>query len=125
MRKILAAVFIMAFVSGCAGSAGMQSKTETAAIDALVAPGKIHEACYEMLKGQVLRYRFTASKPLDFNIHFHEGAHISYPVELNGVAAQNGDYVIPQDQFYCLMWTNKQAEPVTLGGSVVLLRSPQ
>jgi len=67
-----------------------------------------------MAPGQILDYSFEATKPVDFNIHFHEDSGISYPIEKKGVSSDHGSFTPQKKQFYCLMWTNFQHEFVTL-----------
>ena len=91
---------------------------------ATIKPGKIHEECIEFKKGQVVAYKFNASQPMPFNIHYHVGKgkdeKVEYPVKLDKSDARSSTLTIPVDQHYCWMWSNKNAEPVSVTGVIAL-----
>ena len=86
---------------------GFQHKQE-------VAPGKFAEVCGKLTKDQSVRWSFQADAPLNFNIHYHEGQKVEYPVKQEGVSQLQGTLPVGLDQDYCWMWTNKTAMPVSL-----------
>jgi hypothetical protein len=59
-------------------------------------------------------WRFEASGPLDFNIHYHEGQAVRYPAREDAAAGSSGTLQAALDQDYCWMWTNKARHPVSL-----------
>lgn len=123
MKQIIPLILGLLMLSGCAGTAGVGSRAvETEQIRETVAPGKIHEMCYDLAKGQEVSYRFEATRTVDFNLHVHEDSRIEYPIEKNGVQRSEGSYTAPKDQIYCLMWTNRAAEHCSLDGSVTVRR---
>lgn len=69
-----------------------------------IAPFEIHEECLPMAPGDWLVYRFTAQRPVAFNIHYHEGQTVIMPISLDTTTTDDGTFrpLIPQD--YCLMW---------------------
>ncbi|MFO1251472.1 MAG: hypothetical protein U1E77_10145 [Inhella sp.] len=79
-----------------------------------VAPGTFAEYCGKLTKDQTVRWSFEAGAPLDFNIHYHAGKAVEYPVKAKGVAAQQGELKVALDQDYCWMWSNKGGVGVTL-----------
>ena len=79
-----------------------------------LAPGAIHEVCTLLLKGESLEYRFEASAPLDFNIHYHTDHEIHYPLRVDAVRMRAGRFVAAEGQNYCLMWSNLSTLPVEL-----------
>ncbi len=115
---------IRALLLGAAGLAPMAPRAEIIDIDwggqgrferrVSVAPGKFAEACGRLAQGQVVRWRFAAEGPLDFNIHYHEGKAVHYPERRTAEAAAAGELRAALDQNYCWMWTNKSARPVPL-----------
>jgi hypothetical protein len=78
-----------------------------AAIETKVAPGGFEELCFERVRGQAMRYVFDADAGLDFNLHWHRGTEVLYPLKLGGVARLGGVFRAPEKQAYCLMWTNR------------------
>ncbi len=79
-----------------------------------VAPGKFAEVCGKLAKAQSVAWRFDASGPLNFNIHYHEGKEVRYPQRRDALASASGHLRVALDQDYCWMWTNKSAQPVDL-----------
>jgi hypothetical protein len=74
-----------------------------------VGPGKFAELCGKLTKDQSIAWSFKAPQPLDFNIHFHEGKNVVFPVKRAQVAALEGEWKVVVDQDYCWMWENKSA----------------
>lgn len=72
-----------------------------------VPAGNFAEACGRLAKGDRVAWRFEAGQPLDFNIHYHLGKDVVYPVRQEGVANAQGTLVVPLDQDYCWMWSNR------------------
>ena len=79
-----------------------------------VAPGRFAEACGKLGQGDKVAWRFEASVPLDFNVHYHEGKSVVYPVRQDRIAAGSGTLSAEHAQDYCWMWTNRSAKAVTL-----------
>jgi len=84
------------------------------------APGKTIKAkgfledCKEISPGRELVFSFTSSRPLDFNLHYHEGDQAVYPVDMKGVASYEGSYRVDSERNYCLMWANPHQQPVKI-----------
>ena len=88
--------------------------------EASVAPGGFVELCGKLPAGLKVRWDFVAGAPLDFNVHYHLGKDVVFPVRLSAVA-QSGDILHTEvEQDYCWMWSNALAAPTTL--SVTLQR---
>jgi hypothetical protein len=71
---------------------------------AAINPYEALEACLRMIPGDWLSYRFTAQRPVAFNIHYHEGSAVVMPVSRDGVTAEDDAFRPLVDQEYCLMW---------------------
>ncbi len=112
MLKILVIMFV-ACLSGfvMSGCSSIPWNSQTAV---MINPTKFHEDCIQLLPGDSLIYSFRTSDPVDFNIHYHENGKIFYPVSKKNVSDEKGEYSSGKKQFYCLMWTNPQKEPVSL-----------
>lgn len=82
--------------------------------DVDIAPGKFAEVCGKQAAGSTVSWRFEATAPLDFNIHYHQGRDIVLPEKRDAAAAAEGLLKVRQDQNHCWMWTNKTAAPVGL-----------
>jgi hypothetical protein len=55
-----------------------------------------------------VRYRFRSTSPVDFNIHFHRGKDVFYPIRQTGVTEVNGTFRADAADDYCLMWEQRQ-----------------
>jgi hypothetical protein len=80
----------------------------------VIEAGDVHELCLLLGLDQSLDYTFTATQPLAFNIHYHTGNEVFYPVAERQSAAGEAIFVAESEQEYCLMWTNRTAGQVTL-----------
>jgi hypothetical protein len=72
----------------------------------LLPPRNFGEVCLDMATGDEIRYEFEAKDPVAFNIHYHDGSQIKYPVQLNPTAVHTGRFVANIGNNYCLMWEN-------------------
>lgn len=80
-----------------------------------VPAGKFVEACEKLPKGARVTWSFEAGAALDFNIHYHEGKKVLFPVKKAKVAKDAGTLATEVEQDYCWMWTNKGSTETTLG----------
>ena len=76
-------------------------------------PGGIAEECLRLEAGRSRRFDWTADGPVDFNIHFHQGDKVSYPVKVNGQRKASGRFTAPSGEDYCWMWSAKAHAKVT------------
>jgi hypothetical protein len=79
-----------------------------------VAPGGVAEVCGKLARGTAVRWEFESAGPMDFNIHYHQGQKVVFPVQRAGAAKGAATLKVKLDQDYCWMWTNKGAQPRTL-----------
>lgn len=107
-RMMVLSCFIAVITGGCASFLTADKASET------IKPLGIHEDCMELLSGQILEYSFEASKPLNFNVHYHEDHNVVYGITKDGVSGDKGTFRCEKKQYYCLMWTNPGSEPVGL-----------
>ena len=64
-------------------------------------PGEMHEECVRLEAGQKRDYSWKSDAPLDFNIHYHEGNKVSYPVERAAMRGDGGTFIAKIGQDYC------------------------
>lgn len=79
-----------------------------------MSPGQVHEACKLMAAGEQWRYDFSADDKLEFNVHYHVGDAVIYPVGPLAANMKAGVVNAELDQTYCLMWRNTAGEPIQL-----------
>lgn len=127
MKNIFGAVLVIAIAAPGILSAAEETKSPASFkkdISVTIKPGKVHEECIELKSGTTVAYRFKASKPVPFNIHFHSGIgkdeKVEYPVKLDQVDAAENVLKVAADQDYCWMWSNKKvtSESVTVSGTI-------
>lgn len=107
--RIMMLSCLMVFVTGgCASLAAADKKSET------IKPSGIHEDCMELLPGQSLDYSFESSKPLNFNLHYHEDHNVVHGIMKDSVSSDKGTFRCEKKQYYCLMWSNPGSEQVSL-----------
>jgi len=79
-----------------------------------VAPGGFAEVCGKLARGTAVRWDFESAGPMDFNIHYHQGKKVVFPVRRAAAAHGAATLKAKLDQDYCWMWTNKSAQPLSL-----------
>ncbi len=75
-------------------------------LERLIPPADSYELCLDLAQDQQLHYAFSATRKLDFNIHYHAGPEVRYPVSDKQVSAAEATFAAQSAQKYCLMWTN-------------------
>ncbi len=64
--------------------------------------------------GDRLYYKFTSSADLRFNIHYHEGNEVRYPVPVKLISIEEAVFEPESRNHYCLMWNNPLKKRVEL-----------
>jgi len=118
MKKGLISLVIVAaaalFISGCAARKekitheGLSGKTIT------VATGDFYEACDKWEPGTKIKFSYTSSKPVKFNVHYHEKHKKEYPVKDIVADEFGGSFIVESPATYCCMWKNENQNFVTL-----------
>ena len=112
--------FALALLAGlCAASpcAFAAQEAGARALRATLAPGQSHEECMRLAKGETRRWHWKSDAPVDFNIHYHEGPEVFYPVRRNAMRGDGGTFRAKSEQDYCWMWTARGAS-ARLEGSI-------
>lgn len=71
-----------------------------------LAPYEFRELCLAMKDGDKIAVDFRADRPVDYDIHYHDGFTIRFPVRLKGVTTHGDRFVARSSRPYCLMWFN-------------------
>jgi hypothetical protein len=90
-------------------------------VDVLLQPGKIHEDCFSLQPHQQVQYNFKLDRPGMFNLHYHIGKAVFYPIRSESVSEQKGDYVAAVAQEYCLMWRGGKDGDTKLGYEFIVV----
>jgi hypothetical protein len=80
----------------------------------LLQPGKIHEECRQLAAHSATVWEFVATGPLEFNVHYHLGNDVFYPLEPAMLQDGAGTFAAKTTQEYCWMWTNRGTRDVVL-----------
>jgi hypothetical protein len=81
-----------------------------------IAAGKVDEVCLPLKAGQTIHWRFTASAPVDFNLHHHVGQKVLMPVDVKATKRHEGKFVADAANDWCLMWTAPKAQAARVEG---------
>ena len=84
-------------------------------------PMKVHEECMRLEAGQKRHFQWKSAVPVDFNIHYHEGPEVFYPVKRDDTRGDRGTFTAKIAQEYCWMWTARDAA-ATVEGSIELAK---
>jgi hypothetical protein len=79
------------------------------------------ERCLMLGAGERVRYRWSATGEVDFNIHWHRGDAIHTPVKAAAARATDAQFTAPHADTYCLMWERKGEGAVRVDGAVEAL----
>ena len=79
-----------------------------------VAPGKFAEVCGKLAQGQSVTWSYKADKPMDFNIHYHEGKRVVFPAKQDAAIDAQGKLDVKLRRGYCWMWTSTMDVPVQI-----------
>ena len=74
-----------------------------------IEPGKFVEICGKLAPGDSVRWAFTASAPVDFNIHYHVGKAVEFPAKQSQVSSGQDTLQVAVREHYCWMWSNKSS----------------
>jgi hypothetical protein len=112
----IVSVLVGCGLSAAAGVASPEGATAEKPFTHVIVPRQIAEECVKLAAGQSIGYSFDASAPVDFNIHFHRGNDVVYPVKTDQVQRRDDRFTAIIAQDYCLMWTNATPDRVTVKG---------
>ncbi len=79
--------------------------------------GAIAEDCVALKAGQEREFNWTADVAVDFNVHWHEGDKVHYPVRIDSVWKGGGRFTAERDTEYCWMWTAPKGGPAVVSGT--------
>ena len=95
-------------------AAGAVNAEAPAAKPVMIKPGKIVEKCMTLVPGQKIDYNFESAAKLNFNLHYHKGDQVYYPVKLDRTNGESGSYEAKAKEVYCLMWENRSSADIEL-----------
>ena len=115
--KLLPSLAAAAFAF--AANAAQESGPRAVAIT--LEPAKVHEECMRLEAGDKRRFHWKSNAPVDFNIHYHEGKDVFFPLKRDAMRGDGGTFIAKIAQDYCWMWTAKNAA-AKVEGSIELVK---
>ncbi|MGH8034229.1 MAG: hypothetical protein ACREO9_03310 [Lysobacterales bacterium] len=82
--------------------------------EALLAADQADEICGSFTAGDAIQWTLKSSQALDFNIHYHQGDEVIYPVKKTAVTAGSERLAVTVPQTYCWMLTNTGGEAAVI-----------
>jgi hypothetical protein len=113
MRRRAAAGLVAIFIGG-----SVAAQVVSTPFTHTVKPRGFAEECFKLPGGETIGYAFESSATMDFNIHFHRGKDVVYPVKVDAVRRADDRFTAPSAEEFCLMWTNGTAAMVTVKGAL-------
>ena len=100
---------ILAALAAAPAAANPAAPGAALAVDVTLAPKKVHEECARMEAGESRRWHWKSDTPVDFNIHYHRGNDVFFPVKRDAMRGDGGNFTAKTGEDYCWMWTAKDA----------------
>jgi hypothetical protein len=113
MRLPALALFLFATAAHASDIGG---EPEARTFEHAMRAGDVVEECVRLEAGRSRTFEWRSDAPLDFNIHFHAGEKIAYPVKLAAQSKGGGRFTAKAGEDYCWMWTARQ--PARLAGKL-------
>ena len=82
-------------------------------------PYEFRELCFDLAPDEELWYEFQADQPVAFDIHYHDGLSIRFPVKLPAVTDHANMFAAKEGRNYCLLWRNQNLSKTVLEYRVV------
>ncbi len=79
-----------------------------------LAPFEFREICLEPGRGGRFDYSFRSDQPVDFDIHYHEGLAVRFPIKMEAVIEETARFDAPDRRLYCFLWFNEGLAPANL-----------
>jgi hypothetical protein len=84
-----------------------------------MAPFEFRELCLGLSGNQKISVEFQSGEPVEYDIHYHDGFTIRFPVKLTDVTKHTHQHVADSDRAYCLMWFNRGLKETSLRYKVI------
>ncbi len=132
MRKGLILLMVVAaaalFISGCVTTTGSEtttgpettmskaSKAMAQGVTVGIGSGSFHEVCEDEWKvGDTVKVSFTSSKPVVFNVHYHDAKEVKhYSIKDMLVDDFSANFTVENKYIHCGSWQNNSGNFVKL-----------
>jgi len=99
----LAGALAAAALAACAPTT-LTTTTPLAVEGREIAPFEFHEECGDIAAGERVDFRFTATRPVHFEIYYKDGIARIAPVVRDDVTEASGIFPPPASRRYCVRW---------------------
>ncbi|MFT5487511.1 MAG: hypothetical protein ACI9MU_002430 [Alphaproteobacteria bacterium] len=79
-----------------------------------IAPFEFRELCVALRSKEKIKVEFQSGQPIEYDIHYHDGLTVRFPVRLTDVTSHADQFVAQSKRAYCLMWFNRSLKDTTL-----------
>ena len=100
---------LAALLAAVAANAADKKGPEPISVAIGLQPKKVHEECIRLEAGQSRRWHWKSDAPVDFNVHYHRGEEVFYPIKREAMRGDGGTFTAKTGEDYCWMWTAKDA----------------
>jgi hypothetical protein len=111
--KLPALAFAFALLAPAALAASVNDGGRAREFSHALKPGDVAEECLRLEAGRSRSFEWSADAPVDFNIHYHRGNDVAYPVKANQRREGKGRFTASAGEDYCWMWTARGPTKVT------------
>ncbi|MEM7195235.1 MAG: hypothetical protein AAF402_09810 [Pseudomonadota bacterium] len=77
-------------------------------------PGAVYEICLPIEKSKEIAFSFSSTHIVEFNVHYHQGTEIRFPIEKTATKSKTESVPIEIAIDHCLTWKNQQNKKTTL-----------
>jgi len=114
---LLVSIAAVALLLGGCASKGVADKASQGGKEShtlTIATGDFHEFCDMWEVGETVKFAFTSTKPVMFNVHYHAGHEKQYAIKDVLVDDFSGNFVVQNKEVHCGMWQNNNDSFVKL-----------
>jgi hypothetical protein len=119
IRKSILLIFLGFFILQACSTVDLKESSFNKSMQ--IKPGRSYEECVELFPNQIMQYSFTSSDNVNFNIHYHDGESILYPVNKknitfwkDSISPDDYEYYSKEQKYFCLMWNNLNNESIKI-----------
>lgn len=115
MTRLLVPAFALAFAA--AAHATSPAPAGGVPVNVTLEPKKVHEECTRLETGETRKYHWKSDAPVDFNIHYHRGKDVFFPVKRDAMRGDGGTFTAASGEDYCWMWVARD-KPAKIEGRI-------
>ena len=117
MTNVALALLVATLGTFSTHAAPPEPPSKTAAKPVTIKPNKFFEKCVVLNAAQTLEYGFNTSAKVNFNLHYHKGDAVYYPIKEDRVNRMDSSYETSVREDFCMTWENKTNADVELNYS--------